>query len=181
MSSAAPPPPPPPPPPAAETPSGPEPPVVAEEGPDGAFLVELLAYRGWPFKDHWAYWVRSHADHEVGVLIHATGDVRSGFQFEVKRNHDFNATGNRPTTRVPLQWVDAEYFDENAMFNNGKRKVDDTPVCGFEASAYKVKAPEKTLNAVDDAVSLQPLCFHTMCKQYLHIQSTSGLERFQMS
>lgn len=153
-------PPPPPPPPAAKKASSslpsPKPPVVTRTGPVGAFLVELLIYNGSPFKDHWAYWVRSHNDSDVGVLIHATGDVRNGFTFEIKRSHDFQATGNRPNTRIPLQWVDEMHFNEKRMFNGGNRKVDTSPVCGFEASVHKVKVPGKTLNAVNDNVSTRP-------------------------
>ena len=137
---------------------------MAVAGPAGAFLVELLIYNGRPFKDYWAYFVRSHANPEIGVLINAAGDVRNGFQFEVKRSHDFNATGNFPK-RIPLQWVDAKYFDEKAMLNDGKRKVDHEPVCGFEASAHKAEAPKKSLNAVEDVVSFQlDFCRkNTMC------------------
>lgn len=149
---AAPPPPPPPPAPkqTATRIQAPKAPAVAPAGPPGAFLVELLIYNGAPFKDHWAYWVRSHQDPDLGVLIHAAGDVKNGFRFEIKRGHDFRATGNLPTKRVPLQWVGKGFFNEQAMFNSGKYKVDHTPVCLFEASAHKVKVPEKTLRAVDD-------------------------------
>ncbi|ODM20279.1 hypothetical protein SI65_03332 [Aspergillus cristatus] len=149
-------PPPPPPPAARQTPANsqaPKPPVVPATGPAGAFMVELLVYNGAPFKDHWAYWVRSHEDPDIGVLMHAAGDVRNGFKFEVRRSHDFRVTGNRPTKRIPLQWVGKEYFDEKAMLNCGKYKTDHIPACVFEASAHKVKAPEKTLKAVDDKVT----------------------------
>lgn len=153
--------PPPPPPPAAKAPALPpatKPPSVAATGPAGAFMVELLIYNGAPFKDHWAYWVRSHSDPNIGVLIHATGDVKNGFEFQVKRSHDFNTTGNRPTKRIPLQWVGKEYFDEKKMLNDGKYKLDNAPVCIFEASVYKIKTPEKSLNAVDDRVSFFAGC-----------------------
>ncbi|KZZ87175.1 hypothetical protein AAL_08433 [Moelleriella libera RCEF 2490] len=75
-------PPPPPPPSGNRRPAevaAPVPPSVSLNGPAGAFLVELLIYNGFPFKDHWAYFVRSHYNTEFGVLIHATGDVRNGF------------------------------------------------------------------------------------------------------
>ncbi|CAG8097950.1 unnamed protein product [Penicillium olsonii] len=137
----------------------PLPPAVAPSGPPGAFLVELLIYSGAPFKDHWSYWVRSHQDPDLGVLMHAAGDVRKGFQFEIKRGHDFRATGNLPTKRIPLQCVGKEFFIEKAMFNSGQYKVDQTPVCYFEVSAHKVKVPEKTLRAVGDKVIL-PNCIY---------------------
>lgn len=149
--------PPPPPPPsavkAAATPPAPKPPVVASTGPAGAFLVEFLMYNGAPFKDHWAYFVCSRAGLNKGVVIHATGDVMKGFEFEIKRSHDFAAISDFPMKRIPLQWVDARYFDEKAMMNNGSPKLDDMPVCGFEASAHKVKAPAKSLNETNDPVS----------------------------
>ncbi|KAI9832299.1 MAG: hypothetical protein M1819_004477 [Sarea resinae] len=154
---AAPPPPPLPPPVkgASIPPPAAKPPFVAATGPAGAFLVELLIFDGAPFKDHWAYFVRSNGSPHVGVQIHAIGDVMNGFNFQVKRSHDFRDTNNRPTKRIQLQWVSQEYFDEKAMFNNGKPKLDTAPVCVFEASAYKVRVPGKTLTAVNDNVTAE--------------------------
>ncbi|CAG8085585.1 unnamed protein product [Penicillium salamii] len=148
-------PPPPPPPPAAmkfPTSMAPQPPLVASPGPSGTFQVELLIYNGSPFKDHWAYWVRSRTNPDIGVKIHATGNVGNGFELEIKRCIDLQTTDERPTKRVPLQWVDGKYFDQNAMLNNGESKIDNKTVCRFEASAFEVKAPEKTLNVVGNAV-----------------------------
>ncbi|KAB8228937.1 uncharacterized protein BDW43DRAFT_289834 [Aspergillus alliaceus] len=143
--------PPPPPPPPSTGKEEPKPPNVASEGPAGAYLVELLIFNGWPFKDHWGYWVRSHSDPNIGVELHATGDVRNGFEFQIKRNHDIHETSECPSTKIPLQWVDGKHFDEQAMLNNGTFKLDNVPVCTFEASAHKVKVPEKSLNTVNDA------------------------------
>ncbi|PWY91834.1 hypothetical protein BO94DRAFT_461712 [Aspergillus sclerotioniger CBS 115572] len=138
--------------------AAPRPPIVAGTGPAGAFMVQLLIYNGHPFKDHWAYWVCSHASPDYGVMIHATGDVRNGFKFEVKRGHDFRATQNPPSKRIPLQWVSGEYFDEGTILNNGQYKIDNDPVCGFEASAHKVKAPGKSLNTTDSKKVTQRNC-----------------------
>ncbi|KAF7133917.1 hypothetical protein CNMCM5793_005383 [Aspergillus hiratsukae] len=128
----------------------PQPPAIAEQGPPGAFLLELIIYNGHPFMDHWAYWVRSHTNKETGVKIHATGNVRNGFEFEIKRNTNFGTTEIPPTKSIPLQWVDGKYFDAEAMFNNGQYKMDDEPVCEFEASVHKIKAPGKSLNTTSD-------------------------------
>ncbi|XHF98559.1 hypothetical protein AWENTII_002108 [Aspergillus wentii] len=143
--------PPPPPPPLIirTTPLIPKP-AVPSAGPPGAFLVELLVFNGSPFADHWAYWIRSHANPDIGVQIHADGDVRTGFRFEIKRSRDLR--DDSPTTTIPLQWVSGRYFDEEAMLNYREAMIDNVPVCGFEASAYKVKAPEKSLNAIDETV-----------------------------
>jgi hypothetical protein len=134
-------PPPPPPPPGPPPPpsgpsraSGPKPPVVASEGPPGAFLLELIVYNGAPFKDHWAFFVRSRTDPKMGVIIHAVGDVRNGFHHEIKRDQDITATRRRPK-RIPLMWVDAKYFDEEAY--SGTMRNYPVPANRFEASALQ--------------------------------------------
>ncbi|KAJ4215887.1 hypothetical protein NW757_014684 [Fusarium falciforme] len=165
-----PPPPPPPPPPsfkAAVPASGPAPPVVANKGPAGALLVELIVYNGSPFKDHWAYFVRSSFHPSIGVIIHATGDVRNGFRFEVKRNYDFAVTSTVPTSRIPLQWIDGEFLNEKAMLNNGVYKADNAPVCPFEESVHKVKAPEKSLNAASQSGVPQKRVVQRNCQTWI--------------
>jgi len=67
--------------------------------------------------------VCSQNDPDIGVKIHATGDVRNGFEFEIKWSETLRTTEDMPTTRIPLQWVDAENFDERAMLNNGEYQV----------------------------------------------------------
>ncbi|KAF5024627.1 hypothetical protein F66182_3391 [Fusarium sp. NRRL 66182] len=147
-----PPPPPPPPPPlsfkTAIPVSTPNPPTIAAKGPPGALLLELNTYNGSPFNDHWAYFVRSSTNPDVGVAIEAIGDVGTGFRLQIERNHDFSLSSNPMTTRIPLQWVDAECVNEQAMLNNGVPITTDVPVCSFEESLHKVKVPEKTLNSI---------------------------------
>ncbi|KAL8365492.1 hypothetical protein RB595_004349 [Gaeumannomyces hyphopodioides] len=53
--------------------------------------------------------------------------------------------------RTPLQWIDARFLDEAAMLDRGGSETDSTPVCPFEASAAKIKVPEKSLNSIVDA------------------------------
>lgn len=96
--------------------------------------------------------VSSHANPDVGVAMDAAGDVRSGFEFQIRRNPDLADSSNQPWKRVPLQWMDEKHFDKARMFNGGEFKVDTVPVCGFEASAHKVKVPEKSLNSVEEMV-----------------------------
>lgn len=110
---------------------------------------------GFPFKDHWGYWVYGQNEDSCGVLIHATGNVRDGFTLQIKRSFDFSKSTKKPTM-IPLQWIDSQFVDQKAMFNNGEYKDDKAPVYKFEASAFKVEAPGKSLNATDDLVSF---CF----------------------
>ncbi|KAL3963196.1 hypothetical protein ACCO45_000200 [Purpureocillium lilacinum] len=146
---------PPPPPPAFESVAPrptPRPPTVPPDGPAGAFQVQLFVFNASPFKDHWAYFVRSNARHTQGVVLHATGDVNNGFRLEFKRLHDLDTADEVPSEIIPLQWVDAQYFDESAMLNNGNPVIDTVPACAFEVSACKVKAPGKSLNSASTNV-----------------------------
>ncbi|CAK46086.1 hypothetical protein An12g03130 [Aspergillus niger] len=152
MSSIPPPTPPPapgPPPVQAHTPPEPQPPTVPTTGPKGSHLLELHIFNGHPFKDHWAYWISSPDDPRVGVKIHATGDVRNGFVFEIKRSHDLRTSPDIPIKRIPLQWVDGRYLDQGKMFNGGLEKIENLPVCAFEEVLSKVKVPGKSLNSVN--------------------------------
>ncbi|EFY85938.1 hypothetical protein MAC_08021 [Metarhizium acridum CQMa 102] len=106
-------------------------------------------------------------DPDIGVQLHATGDVRNGFSLELKRNHDLKDTGNIPSSRIPLQWVDGRYFDEKAMLNNGTHKLDTVPVCMFEASASKVHAPGKTLNSMSTTPSPRSMVKQRNCQTWI--------------
>ncbi|KAJ5740711.1 hypothetical protein N7493_000583 [Penicillium malachiteum] len=124
-------------------------PIVPPKPDGNEILVELLIFNGAPFKDHWAYWVCSRDDPLIGVKVHVTGDVRTGFEFQAKRSHSLYSSTNLPSKRVPLQWVSAHFFDE-AMFNYGIDKDDDTPIGPFEVTARLAEPPGKTLNIVDE-------------------------------
>ncbi|PWI66192.1 hypothetical protein PCL_05410 [Purpureocillium lilacinum] len=163
-------PPPPPPPPAFESVAPrptPRPPTVPPDGPAGAFLVQLFVFNGSPFKDHWAYFVRSNARHTQGVVLHATGDVNNGFRLEFKRMHDLDTADEVPSEIIPLQWVDAQYFDETAMLNNGNPVIDAVPVCPFEASACKVKSPGKSLNSAAEIAEPRKRVVQRNCQTWI--------------
>ncbi|KGO42646.1 hypothetical protein PEXP_025170 [Penicillium expansum] len=151
-------------------------PAVSPTGPTGAFMVELLICNGSPFKDHWAYFVRSHADPDIGVKIHATGNVRTGFEFEIKRSENLQTSDDIPSTRVPLQWVDANYFDEKAMLNDGEYKIDNAPVCRFERSTYEIKAPGKSLNTIIEGAKPRMKVIHRDCQTWI-VESADQLHR----
>lgn len=148
-------------------------PVVPEDGPPGSLLLHLVMYSGGTFNNHWNWYIRSRHDPSIGTIIHAPGDVHSGFRFEIKRYHDFRDETSMPLHIIPLQWIDGKYLDEEAMLNNGHRVDDDKPVGEFERSVHKVKPPGKSLNAVtsvstfknrsvrsDDCI-LRPRCIGT--------------------
>ncbi|GKU14499.1 unnamed protein product, partial [Fusarium langsethiae] len=122
------------------------PPVVSNDRPQGSLLLHLAIHSGGTFKNHWGYFIRSEHNTTIGNIIHVVGDVKNGFEFEVKRNHDFETASPTPLHVIPLQWIDGKYFND-AMLNNGIQELDDKPVCDFERSVYKVKPPTGSLNS----------------------------------
>ncbi|KAM0226692.1 hypothetical protein ACHAPO_012153 [Fusarium lateritium] len=121
-------------------------PVVPNNGSPGALLLHLVIHSGGSFKNHWGYFIRSVGNLNLGTIVHVIGDVKNGFEFEVKRNHDFETASPAPLHVIPLQWVDGKYFND-AMLNNGIQELDNKPVCDFERSVYKVKPPAGSLNS----------------------------------
>jgi hypothetical protein len=93
--------------------------------PANARLVQLLIYNGWPFADHWEYFIPDHSytssdtgpvnvNPDVGTRIQAAGNVRDGFWLEVHRGRNLGCTrdGSRPPNgRVGLAWVKGELFE----------------------------------------------------------------------
>ncbi|KAF4442451.1 hypothetical protein F53441_11737 [Fusarium austroafricanum] len=134
----------PPPPPLFRTVSSPDvslkPPIVADKGPDGALLLELIRHNGSPFNDHWAYFIGSNANPSIGMVLEAIGDVRSGFQLQIRRNHDL--ASDPPSSRIPLQWIDGTFLHERVVLHGN----DNMPACSFEETVCSVRVPEKTLN-----------------------------------
>ncbi|KAF5872728.1 uncharacterized protein Bfra_006091 [Botrytis fragariae] len=154
-------PPPPPPPPSfpkpftpAKLPPVPSPPPI---GPPNTLLIELLTYNGYPYKDHWAYFIRSPSHTSIGVRLHATGDVRNGFRFEIQHEYNLYTTEDIPTKRIPLQWADGGRVpdaggcgvDVSVSVNVDMYR---RTVCAFEKSVRKAEVPGKTLNSVVDEV-----------------------------
>ncbi|KAK3898096.1 hypothetical protein C8A05DRAFT_19265 [Staphylotrichum tortipilum] len=122
----------------------PTPPPIPTTAPPNTLLVSLLVYNGWPFADHWEYFVSSPADPEVGVVVQAAGDVRGGFWLEVKRGWRVGMVADRGggVRRVGLGWVGEEYFRGDG--DAGLEKL-----CGFEGVLFRARAPGKTLRSVD--------------------------------
>ncbi|KAL1841532.1 hypothetical protein VTJ49DRAFT_6961 [Mycothermus thermophilus] len=96
-------------------------PNIPPTGPPNTVLLSLLIYNGYPFCDHWEYFVSapasapepsiapsvdaSHAS-DIGTVLQAKGNVREGFVLEVKRGWDISQPGQRPDRVVRLGWVD---------------------------------------------------------------------------
>lgn len=125
-------------------------------------LVFLLVYNGWPFADHWEYFIPSAPstnDTNIGTVIQAKGNVRDGFELEIRRAWDLNQEGCVPDEKVGLGWVGEGLFEglssglKGEARDDGGERGDETgvgkgPVFEFERYLFKVPAPEKTLRRV---------------------------------
>ncbi|KAF4503491.1 hypothetical protein FAGAP_272 [Fusarium agapanthi] len=147
--------------PATNTSSTSQAPVVPKSGPSGGMLLELIKHNGAPFNDHWAYFVRSSSSPSVGIVYEAIGDVRSGFQRQVRRNHDL--TSDLPSSRIPLQWIDVAFVNEELMLHD----QEPMPVCIFEESLSKVKVPEKTLNDTTESEAPKKRIVQRNCQTWI--------------
>lgn len=137
------------------------PPTVPSAGPPGSRLLHLLTYNSAPFHDHWAFFLQFTSNPSLGVLIHAKGDVRVGFEFQIERAHDTDYTDTPPSKKIPLQWIDGTHIaDEPVMLNHGVNMVDDTPVCRFETVVKQVEMPVKSLVPTTEAVCVQSTRLH---------------------
>ncbi|KAF6513424.1 hypothetical protein HZS61_006749 [Fusarium oxysporum f. sp. conglutinans] len=165
--------PPPPPPPTFRAPTTgdrptPQAPVVLENVPAGGLLLELIKHNGAPFNDHWAYFVQSSSSPSVGIVYEAIGDVRSGFQRQIRRNHDLNS--DPPSSRIPLQCIEGVFVDEGLMLNS----QGSIPVCIFEESLHKVNVPEKTLNNTTESEAPKKRIVQRNCQTWI-VESTDEL------
>ncbi|KAK6593115.1 hypothetical protein H4I95_11489 [Botrytis cinerea] len=134
--------------------------------PPDTFLVELLTYNGHPYKDHWAYFIRSPSNPSVGVRLHATGDVRNGFRFEIQLDYNLYTTEDIPTKRISLQWVDG-----GKIPNEGLCEADvdmyNRAICSFEESVRRAEVPGKTLNSLGEENHLGKKIIQKDCQSWL--------------
>lgn len=87
--------------------------------------VYLIVYSSPLFKAHWALWVPEYSSQASGrgKVIHVTGDPRTGFEHQFKRNYDINATdkahmtvflGNGDASRILDTPGDGYYTNDTA-------------------------------------------------------------------
>ncbi|KAK4665122.1 uncharacterized protein QC763_0077800 [Podospora pseudopauciseta] len=113
---------------------------VTATGPPNSVSLSLLVYNGWPFANHWEYFIA----------------------LEVKRGWDISLTGRKPDRVVRLGWIQMNLVEPlDAVFRVGEDPVVEVePRSEMENMLFNVPAPEKTLrDAVDDQVSQ----FHSLC------------------
>ncbi|KAL2683282.1 hypothetical protein Neosp_007752 [[Neocosmospora] mangrovei] len=66
-----------------------------------ARTIFLIVYNSRLFPAHWAIWIPSQSDPNVGKIVNAAGDVLTGFDITFERNYNISAE-SRPHQLISL-------------------------------------------------------------------------------
>ncbi|KAK4691335.1 hypothetical protein P7C71_g5640, partial [Lecanoromycetidae sp. Uapishka_2] len=134
--------------------------------------IFLIVYNSPLFPAHWAIFIPTTANHDLGKVIHATGDVLNGFALEFKRGYDLSAT-SRKKTLIPLCTVDSKYVIDGPA----DRSTDQKPIDHIESIAATIPAPGKTLKAAKsaDAAKVQLQNCQTWLKKVVEALIAAGI------
>lgn len=107
--------------------------------------VHLVSYRQSPTqRAHFAIFVPSKADPEVGTLIHAVGTPMHGYELEFQRNYR-PASDLRTYTMVTIGSIEAQHIAEATSPDQVSDKV---PKGDIERAASKVPTPRASQNFI---------------------------------
>ena len=110
--------------------------------------IKLIVYPSPLFPAHWALFVPTAANPDVGKIINTTGDVLHGFGLEFKRGYDLVATSSRKEV-IDLCTVDAAHVNDGPL----ERRADKIPIDNIERKAAAIPVPGKSLKSAGSAVS----------------------------
>ncbi|KAF3221460.1 hypothetical protein TWF192_008649 [Orbilia oligospora] len=69
--------------------------------------ISLITYNGGLFKDHWSLFIPTIGE-DIGYRLHATGDLRTGFEFELRERYDLENTNRRHTRTFLSEIADVD-------------------------------------------------------------------------
>lgn len=110
--------------------------------------IKLIVYSSPLFPAHWALFIPTAANPDVGKIIHATGDVLQGFEVEFKRGYNEADTKRRKEV-IDLCTVDGAYVDDGPL----QRSTDKRPIDDIERKAAAIPTPGKSLRSAGSTVS----------------------------
>lgn len=100
--------------------------------------VSLIAYRNAATqRAHFAIFIPSPTNQDIGTLIHVIGAPMAGYQLEFNRNYSLVLT-QQPHTRHVIGQIDSQYIVDAA--DDAKSK-DSTPKGAVELAASQVSPP----------------------------------------
>lgn len=106
--------------------------------------IYLIVYHSPMFPAHWAFWIPSISDPQVGKKIHVTGDSFRGFQHEFQRNYYPSTTG-RTHSLILLASVEDQFVKD--VPGNREFSVDTDAADDIEKKALEIPAPGKSLRS----------------------------------
>ncbi|KAF2235793.1 hypothetical protein EV356DRAFT_499450 [Viridothelium virens] len=108
-------------------------------------VINLFIYSSRPFKARWALWIPSRKNQNVGKALYTTGDVRTGFQNEIKRN--YHLTDEPRTFRIiVVADVDEGFVVDTDGGDSQVLVIDTIPVDFLERVASEVPVPGPSMN-----------------------------------
>ncbi|KAF2827132.1 hypothetical protein CC86DRAFT_466857 [Ophiobolus disseminans] len=115
--------------------------------------VHLIVYNSPLFPAHWGLWIpQEDGDQNIGKLIHATGDARTGFQVAFKRNYDLGTT-SRSYQLLPLAQVADQHVVD--VKGDGSKGTDTIAHDYLEQVALSIPAPGRSLRSATSQGSRQ--------------------------
>lgn len=115
--------------------------------------ASLLIYNSSLFPAHWALWIPSAIDPDIGKLLQASGDAVSCFQKDFERNYDIRTiTGRHQILQI------AEVLDQYVIDVEGEesQSTDQTAYDYLEEIARSVPAPARILVPATSQVRVFP-------------------------
>ena len=122
--------------------------------------IFLIIYHLPLFPAHWALYVPSEEDKDIGKLIQVDGDALKGFEIEFERNHDL-CESNRSRKVIALPIVSGRFVTD--VKKDGSFSRDQIPYDKIEEIAWSIPAPGPSLVKPTPEVCLhtrdKPRCF----------------------
>lgn len=113
-----------------------------------ARTIFLIVFSNGTKPAHWAIWIPTAGQQDLGKLLHVTGNPATGFFLEFKRNYDLSATA-RTYQILSLAQVHDQYVADTP----NAQGVDTTARDRLESTATVVAPPGRSANPFDPAVS----------------------------
>lgn len=111
--------------------------------------ISLIVFSNGTKPAHWAIWIPTAGQQDIGKLLHVTGNPATGFFLEFKRNYDLRTT-RRGYRIVALAQVNDQYVTDTPNVHG----VDTTARDRLESMATRVTPPGRSANPFDPAVRL---------------------------
>lgn len=111
--------------------------------------IYLIVYHSPLFPAHWALWIPSANNSQIGKKLHVFGDVANGFEHEFQRN--YNPFNDQLKHSLVLL---AEVEEKNVVDvpGDGSQTSDKNAMDDIERVALATLAPSKSLKASTDGV-----------------------------